>query len=877
MNSMDKMKELYGDLFEEQLRLEDHFSTLAREALQRSLDRAEETCTTSTALTGQHLVSYGFDDARKAVQEWYVEIVKPRKGVKPAFVEILRDMEKIFTNKDEDGIEQNRAIEMLNMLTLIPLTCLLNHLGKTEGIILNNMAQIVSQEIQEECKVEAFIKTIPKHTLKGLENGIKERGDRHYKVYYARQAMVKKGFSWTNWNRKDSIHLSLQLLEIVINGSGFFTFECFSNDKGLKDEQSQAIPTPWLIEAWTKNNDKLLEKAHRNCPMIIPPLPWNGLNDGGYYGALHGRHTLLRSEALRAKNTSTFTSAYLKKFEETDISQVKQAINNIQETPWRINKKIFEILEAIIERGGDIGGVPGLKPLEQLPDLVGDYTEEELKAHKKEKWAIYRKDVTRETLALRAINHFKVAKEYVKYDRIYFPYNMDFRGRVYPISSFSPQSDDINKGLLEFADVPACTCMEDIGWLMVHGANVAGVDKVSFEARKQWVADNEIHIIKSALDPLGYLWWTGQDETSFQFLAFCFEWVKWRDWYKEHGTAKGFVCTIPIAFDGTCSGLQHYSAILRDPIGGKAVNLVPGDSPNDIYRVVAEKVEEALKKDVKEGTADEEVTYGEGEETVTKLKFGTRTLAQQWLAFGITRKVTKRSVMTLPYGSKEFGFKAQILEDVIKPAIKEGKGSMFLSQTQASSYMAKRIWQAVQTVVVKAMEGMSYLQKLSRAVCKEGQVITWTTPLGLPVQQAYMVDKNERIQLRLGQGIRRKIFINTPTGDIDKIAQVNGIAPNFIHSMDACHLQLTVLNAKGRGISHFALIHDSFGCPLSQAREMFKIIRESFLQLYTEHNVLEDFTEELSVFLEDPEDAPKLPKKGKLNLEVVLESQYMFA
>jgi DNA-directed RNA polymerase len=412
---------------------------------------------------------------------------------------------------------------------------------------------------------------------------------------------------------------------------------------------------------------------------------------------------------------------------------------------------------------------------------------------------------------------------------------------------------------------------------MVHGANVAGVDKVSFDERKQWVIDNEIHIIKSAQDPLGYLWWTGQDETSFQLLAFCFEWLKWREYYALHKTAKGFICSIPIAFDGTCSGLQHYSAILRDPIGGKAVNLVPGDTPNDIYRVVAEKVEEALKKDVKEGTGDEEVTYGEGEEARTVLKFGTRTLAQQWLAFGVTRKVTKRSVMTLPYGSKEYGFKAQILEDIVEVAIKEGKGSMFFSKTQASSYMAKRIWQAVQTVVVKAMEGMNYLQKLSRAVCKEGQVITWTTPLGLPVQQAYMIDQNEQIRLRLGKGILRRVYINKPTGNIDKTAQVNGIAPNFIHSMDACHLQLTVLNAKARGINHFALIHDSFGCPLSQAKEMFGVIRESFLQLYTKHDVLKEFTEELSVFLASPDDLPVIPKRGKLNLEVVLESQYMFA
>ncbi len=36
--------------------------------------------------------------------------------------------------------------------------------------------------------------------------------------------------------------------------------------------------------------------------------------------------------------------------------------------------------------------------------------------------------------------------------------------------------------------------------------------------------------------------------------------------------------------DGSCNGLQHYAALARDQDGGRAVNLMPGEAPADVYR-----------------------------------------------------------------------------------------------------------------------------------------------------------------------------------------------------------------------------------------------------------------------------------------------------
>ena len=55
--------------------------------------------------------------------------------------------------------------------------------------------------------------------------------------------------------------------------------------------------------------------------------------------------------------------------------------------------------------------------------------------------------------------------------------------------------------------------------------------------------------------------------------------------------------------DGTCNGLQYYAALGRDVKGGKSVNLIPSDLPQDVYGQVLEIVRETVASD-KDGKWD---------------------------------------------------------------------------------------------------------------------------------------------------------------------------------------------------------------------------------------------------------------------------------
>jgi DNA-directed RNA polymerase len=470
-----------------------------------------------------------------------------------------------------------------------------------------------------------------------------------------------------------------------------------------------------------------------------------------------------------------------------------------------------------------------------------------------------------------------IASRYKGFRKIFFPYQLDFRSRVYAVPHLNPQGADYQKSLLRFANGKP---LGDQGWkwLAIHGANLAGNDKVSLEDRVNWVLDNENEICAIALDPYGNRGWSQgiaglSIDKPWQFLAFCYEWAG----YCEHG--ESFVSRLPVALDGSCSGIQHFAAMLKSETGS-CVNLTPSEKPADVYALVASACCSQANIDAVSGTEDELRHNDLGTPYVLE---GTKTLAAQWLAFGITRKVCKRPVMTLSYGSKEFGFKAQIMDDILRPAFAESSlnGVPFGFQEdgyRAAIYMAKSIWKSVTQTLVAPVEAMEWLQKAASLVVQEGLPVSWTTPIGFPVQQQYMNVEPRRVRTHLS-GRLIYITMNQDVDSLDKMKMKNAISPNFIHSADAAHLLKTVSDARDQGITNFAMIHDSFGTLAADTEDLFRIVRESFVEIYTQCNVLENFRIEMENQLSDTSRGklPPIPAMGTLDLQGVLASRYCFA
>lgn len=884
MEQIEKYARQYGDLYRKQLELEAEAKAEAENNMRTSLEQARKDGEAGQSSLGGRFAKFAWKSCRDNIAALIADIKTPKKTTQGLHIEPMKDLLKIYKNK-EDALE--------DMLTLTGLSCSINAV-LSENVVMSGVASMIGLHIKHEADVEGFYLyeaqkgNSPKWIKDSMENGIAQRARESYKIAYAVNRMRKEGYQQLAWSRQAMQVVGANVLEMVLKGSGFFEEGQQKLDNGKNISCIQM--SPWFEKAWNENENRLIANAVQYQPTIIPPMKWTSPTEGGYYGASMLYVSLLR---LHYGQENIFTKKYKDKLESVDLSNVYGALNAMQETPFVINQDILKVLKDIYASGGLLGGLPQTEPYAKLPNLPDTATEEELKEHKKKAVHIYRQEEARKSKALRLLMAIKTAEKFSEYDRIYFPWNMDYRGRCYPIpTALNPQGDDIAKALIIFADPQPCQNEDDYKWMGIHGANLSGNDKVSFAERLKWVEDNTTNIIASAEDPLGYTWWyeVSKGDYPMEFLAFCFEWKRLKDYMSKEGTCKGFKSGLSLAFDGTCSGLQHFSALLRDEIGGHAVNLMPTEKVQDIYSIVAEKVNTKLLYDAQNGEADSQKTDKKGNVKTDKdgkplMKYGTMTLAQNWVAFnrekfgqdGITRKVCKRSVMTLAYGSKQYGFKENLLTDIINPfVLEQPETSPFIAPTQAAVYMANLIWDSVSTTVVKAVEGMKWLQEIAGLICDNSRVVTWVTPNGLPVQQNYMIEEQKTVRLRFN-GARARFYTREATGNIDARAQRNGVSPNFIHSMDACHLQRVVVAEYNKGNRNFAMIHDSFGTDVASAGRLYKTIREEFIGLYKDQNHLQNFLNSVRYLIAEDADIPEIPSFGTLDIDLIAQSDFCFA
>ena len=109
---------------------------------------------------------------------------------------------------------------------------------------------------------------------------------------------------------------------------------------------------------------------------------------------------------------------------------------------------------------------------------------------------LYNLNLSLRSQRLQTIKTIHLAEKYAGVD-FYFPYQVDFRGRVYPVPYYlSPQGTDLAKSLLLFSESETIWDVKrDAKWLAIHGANCFGKDKLSLDERVKWVTSrrNDIH------------------------------------------------------------------------------------------------------------------------------------------------------------------------------------------------------------------------------------------------------------------------------------------------------------------------------------------------------------------------------------------------
>lgn len=694
----------------------------------------------------------------------------------------------------------------------------------------------------------------------------------------------------------------------------------------VKRDKYLVCPTETL--QWLQQRNEAMELLWPVAlPMVETPLPWgpNGQR-GGYRYALKGKYPLVRG----------LNKAARLRVNQQAMPVVYEALNAIQSTPWQIHGPVADVLQEIVQRGGGVAGIPVLieEPLPPKPqhneelEIQRKLQKQELKktgvmpavSETMRQYLQTWKEWKRAASTIRDTNHDKaytrtamirlidLVNQFRHEPQMFFVCNVDFRGRVYPVVStlLSPQGDDVAKGLLTFAEGRPLG-REGRRYLAQHGASSLDewsgtkLTKLTIQERIQWIEQHTPWICRMAEDPMAYRDWM-QADSPFVFLAFCMEWAKLQQWAKEGHSTETFVSNLPCAQDGSCNGIQHFSAMLRDPIGGRAVNLMPLDTPQDIYASVLAKVLDILEQDAgnpamqQSSTAESTVRVKGGKRVkVRRTKVGRAVLALRWLTSGqVTRKLVKRPVMTYPYGSRTFGFSQQLLEHLQhlesgQYASKKAWQAIRLHFTtdeagdvarDACQYLAQVIMRGIEQTVVAAAHAMDWLQDSARVVVQHtGEGVEWVVPgTGFLVKQHYTHQKDSQVDTML-LGKVYKPVVKVDTHQPHKVKQANAVSPNVVHSLDAAALMLTVVDAKQHGVTSFAMVHDSYGAPAGECAVLARSTRQCFVALYTKHEVVTSLHQSFQRSLVNHPDAtlPVVPPLGTLDLSGIHASQFFFA
>lgn len=720
----------------------------------------------------------------------------------------------------------------------------------THPIQLQGCAIAVANSIEDEVRFAAFAEADKEKydlTERHLEGSHHLRHRKRVIVYQ----MNKNGIHWKEWSETKKVQLGIRLIELFVESTGLA--EVAVQERG----RYRVIATPATMKWLEESNARHGMLCPVYSPCIVPPKDWTTPLSGGYHSRAVRRITLVK----------TRSKGYIDELFNMDLSSVYSAVNALQRTAWRVNPAVLAVARTMWDSGLGLGkvlpsregaAVPA-KPVwlqahartDKLPDLteVQKVEFKEWKGAAADAHTIHARSISRRLQAARILS---IAERFADEDELFFPHSLDFRGRVYAVPPFlNPQGNDLAKGLLTFAHGKPIGDTTGPGWLAIHGANVYGIDKVSLDDRIAWVDDHQEAILACAADPLGETMWQDAD-SPWQFLAFCFEWAG----YEQAGSS--FVSSLPVALDGSCNGIQHFSAMLRDPVGGEAVNLVPGEKPADIYQRVADRTTAKLCLIASEGGESSDV-------------------AQAWVTYGINRKITKRPVMVVPYGGTYMSTKDYVEEAVMERGL-DGLPWNKKEINKPLHFLAKQVWAAIGETVVGAREVMSWLQACSRLAVSTSLPINWPTPSGLWVQQAYKSTKLQKVKVRVfGQLVYLKIAVDGE--GLDASRQVLGVPPNFVHSLDAAALVACVNYATENGIDNFCMIHDSYGTLAADTETMGVCLRHAFVDLYKTHDVLEQFRASIVAMLppEDAEKVPQVPMKGTLDIDAVLQSDFFFA
>jgi DNA-directed RNA polymerase len=631
------------------------------------------------------------------------------------------------------------------------------------------------------------------------------------------------------WDLKERHKIGITFLYLFRNISGLIDFINVSyGDKRLR---TMVVVTPAAQDWIQKYNAHAEFLRPVRYPTVIPPKPWTDLWSGGYHSDINFPLVKIRRKAD------------LVELKKHPMQRVMEAVNGMQSVPWKVNRRILEVMREYHRLGLSVNEILPFNGTLPLPNRVETEDIEQIKEYKRQAHHVHLTNYQNRAKCLAIAKLLCTAETVKNYDAIYFPVQLDFRGRMYCFNeTLHYQGGDTARALLEFSDAKPIG-NDGMYWMAIHGANKWGMDKRPFAERLDWVNANMENIRRSAEDPITFNWWT-MAEDPWQFLAFCMEFAI------AHPDKPS---RLPCSLDATNNGLQILSLLMRDPEGARRTNVSSGEGQvSDIYQAVAEAL-------------------------IDKLHTMNESKAYSLLNSGVVdRKLVKQVVMTIPYGVTHYGIVGMLDASLAKLLFNSPDAQKHIPMSERremSKWLTPVLLEVMEPFVGKSRQAMKWLRDMARVIAKEDRVARWISPSGFPVNNEYRKHDCINVQTAIGEKIDYRLL--APENDErDPSAAKRTISPNFVHSLDASAAHLVARELDFAKVS-FGIVHDCFFTHASDIPLVRHVVRQQYKQVFS-RDLLENLRHQFNAQHRDLQ-FPAVPTFGDFDVDEILRSEYFLS
>lgn len=793
------------------------------------------------------------EELQTQAQQGNVDLPHANRIVAEMFEKVCAviDQDKASKARGVGGAYRNwlRAVPTATIALISIRVCLKRclqkgQLGEHTGI--QSLGIDIGRQIEIEARVAEAAKVNPLYMAR-VDERIREVNvtsvSHIRRTYQAAYKEVMKGEMVSNLSSVDALHIG----KFGVNACWIVGLidlnERFSRNRLEKYYTLNEEIRDYLLSYTDQDVARLIDPDFG--AMLCPPDPWKGLYGGGYLTPRRKSNAPLVALNKARRSVRDTIKAELT---PAKMPRILKVANYLQSIPYRIHQPTLDLLSRVWRDGGGVMGIPHREfqeePAFPFP-LTWDKeqaTPEELtrfSAWKRAKrdWHYAKKKWLSRAREISGL--LRVAHKYTA--DMWFPVYLDTRGRWYYRGTPNPQGSQIAKSVLHFSDRKPLG-KDGVFWLKVHIANSFGFDKDRMEARASWVDRHWANIEKALDNPEDHPEVWGDENPMLMFAA---AW-ELREAYRS-GNPETYETGVPVHMDATCSGIQHFAALLKDPVSAKYVNLEDNGGPvkSDIYAAVATASQESLVKAL-QGPGQGVGGSGGPESNLGPLVIG--------------RPLAKRPCMTYVYGVTMFTT-MDYVQDHLDDEYPEMARTL---NNHHKALIASKLFDGVATAIPATVKGMEWLQAVVREVGGKGP-ISWVTPSGFRVHHDYQ--EYSQVQVQVKSAGMTKVVVREFGEGVRPKSMVGAISPNFIHGNDSAHLTLTAEECLESGI-HLSAVHDSFGTHPCDVPLLNRLIRKTFVNMYSD-DVLARFAKDVGTSI-------PLPEYGNFDITKVLSSEFFF-